>query len=332
MNHDARQLRDARVASDGAQSFDPAPLYAAIDLGTNNCRLLVARRIRGGFRVVDSFSRVVCLGEGVGRAGVLSEVAMERTLAALKICADRIHRRGAAHVHCVATQACRQARNGADFVARVARETGLRLDIIDSDEEAQLAVLGCAPLLNPAVEQSLIFDIGGGSTEISWVTGVSLLQESYSVPAGVVTLHERFGDSTPYDVMVDDVYESLRAFEDKHHFRDAIARNEIQMLGTSGTVTTLVALYQKLPRYDRNRVDGFLLSRDIALALCQKIAQMSISERFAHPCIGRQRADLVVPGCAIFEALSRLWPVPNIRVADRGLREGMLLQMMAQQD
>ena len=330
MNHDARQL--CAVRGDGAQSVDVAPLYAAIDLGTNNCRLLVARPTRGGFRVVDSFSRVVCLGEGVGQAGVLSEVAMERTLAALKICADRIHRRGAAHVHCVATQACRQARNGVEFVARVARETGLTLDIIDSDEEAQLAVLGCAPLLNPAVEQSLIFDIGGGSTEISWMTGVSLLQDSYSVPAGVVTLHERFGDSTPYEVMVDDVYESLRAFEDKHHFREAIARNEIQMLGTSGTVTTLVALSQKLPRYDRNRVDGFLLSRDVALALCQKIAQMSVSERFAHPCIGRQRADLVVPGCAIFEALSRLWPVPNIRVADRGLREGMLLQMMAQQD
>ncbi|WP_020594089.1 Ppx/GppA phosphatase family protein [Kiloniella laminariae] len=335
------QSRKRSLSGRGSRRADDH-IYAAIDLGTNNCRLLVARRNRKSFRVLDTFSRIVRLGEGLGQSGLLSDAAMNRTISALSICATKLQRRGVTRLRCVATEACRRATNRNIFVERVAAETGLQLEIIDHSEEANLGILGCAPLLNPEIPEALIFDIGGGSTEVSWIrlpeasAGSNgpepVMQDWFSVPKGVVSLAEKYGGrdipQNVYRQMVGEIQDDFLAFEEKHGFAGRIAEGKLQMLGTSGTVTTLVGVYKKLPRYDRNRVDGTLMNRTTAVGLCHKIAAMSYDQRVANPCIGDQRADLVVAGCAIFEALARLWPVPQLRVADRGLREGILYKLM----
>ncbi|KLN60251.1 exopolyphosphatase [Kiloniella spongiae] len=332
-------------------------VYAAIDLGTNNCRLLVARSSRKNFRVLDTFSRIVRLGEGLSQTGNLSEEAMRRTLSALKICTSKLKRRGVTKLRCVATEACRRAANGDDFIKRVKKETGLDLEIIDNSEEASLAIMGCAPLLDPDLPEALIFDIGGGSTEVSWIRQDSkesssdttpetasksgmpkpivpnpIMEDWYSVSKGVVTLAEKYGgrdiSSETYEQMVQEIYDDFLIFEQKHGFAQRVRDGKLQLLGTSGTVTTLVGVYKKLPRYDRNRVDGTLINCDTAIGLCHKIAGMTYAQRVANPCIGSQRADLVVAGCAIFEALAKLWPVAQLRVADRGLREGILYKLI----
>lgn len=347
-----------------------ARLFAALDLGTNNCRLLIVKPSPQGYRVVDSFSRVVRLGEGLSRSDVLSEAAMERTLRALTICANKLRRLGVTRVRCVTTAACRRAVNYPAFRDRVEAELGLKLELISSREEIRLAVYGCTPLFDPAVETALVFDIGGGSTEVCWVatpgyltpgwktTGRSangagkhgipshdgrepVLMDAFdrpevlawkSLPMGVTSLAERYGGGDvsdgSYRGMVSDVLEALEPFERENGIQGSIERCRVQMLGTSGTVTTLAGIEKDLARYDRRQVDGSYLSREAVQGLNRQVAAMSYDERLAHPCIGRHRADLVVAGCAILDALCRTWPVERLRVADRGLREGIIFTLM----
>ncbi len=318
-------------------------VYAALDLGTNNCRLLIARPAADGFRVIDAFSRIVRLGEGLSRSGCLSEAAMARTIQALRICAGKIRRRCVTRTRAVATEACRRARNCGAFLERVRGETGLDLEIISNDEEASLAVCGCAPLLDPDMSHALVFDIGGGSTELGWMkapargeagNGAAMPEVGgwHSIPIGVVTLAEHYGGRqvTPrvYDRMIEEVTAALAPFETAHRLCDLVADGRLQMLGTSGTVTTLAGVHQDLRRYDRARVDGCYLDFETVRGISRRIAAMSYQRRAAHPCIGRDRADLVIAGCAILEAVCGTWPVGRLRVADRGLREGILLTMM----
>ena len=319
--------------------------FAAIDLGTNNCRLLVARPTPGGFRVIDAFSRIVRLGEGLFTSGALSEAAMARTLAALKICANKMRRRRVARLRAVATEACRRAANCTDFLERARRGTGIELEIISSDEEARLALAGCQPLLDQRVPHGVVFDIGGGSTQVSWLqveddAGSGLwrdrraptLRAWHSVPIGVVTLSEGYGGrevtAETYWRMVDEVAAALAPFEAEHRLAGLAAEGALQMLGTSGTVTTLAGLHKRLPRYDRSRVDGTRLRFSTLRLLSDRVAAMSYAERVQHPCIGEDRADLVIAGCAILDAICRTWPVGRLRVADRGLREGILFNLM----
>lgn len=312
-------------------------MLAAIDLGTNNCRLLVARPEGGGFRVVDAFSRIVRLGQGLGRSGRLADDAIDRTMEALSICVAKMRRRQVTRFRAVATQACRSAGNGGAFLERVAAETGLALEVISAEEEAALALAGCRPLFDPAVPGALVFDIGGGSTEIAWQwsgPGASKTA-AVSMPVGVVTLAERYGgDRFPagaYEAMVEEIAGRLRAFELEHGIASAVAAGDVQLLGTSGTVTTLAGVRLDLPRYNRDRVDGVFLDVAETLSIARRLAGMDFAGRAAHPCIGRERADLVVAGCAILEAICRAWPVPRLRVADRGVREGILFGLLAQQ-
>lgn len=313
------------------------PTYAALDLGTNNCRLLVATPAPGGFRVVDAFSRIVRLGEGMGTSGMLSEAAMERTIDALRICAAKIRRQSVAGARMVATEACRRAGNCQEFVERARFATGLTLEIITSGEEARLSLAGCAPLLDESHPWALVFDIGGGSTELSWVRlreGRPELVGCVSLSLGVVTLGERFphgsNGSDSYAEMVAEVEALLAPFDDSHGISATVAAGGVQMLGSSGTVTTLAGVHLGLPRYDRNRVDGYRLAFDAVEDVTRRIAVMPVGERERHPCIGRERADLVLAGCAILEAICRRWPVGMVRVADRGVREGILLALMAE--
>ncbi len=309
--------------------------YAALDLGTNNCRLLVGAPSGSGFRVLDSFSRIVRLGEGLQQSGRLSESAMERALAALHACAARLARRPVRAVRAIATEACRRAENGAAFLARVREETGLEFSIISTREEAELALESCAPLLALG-RRALLFDIGGGSTELAWIRldpGRPPALIGYdSLPVGVVTLAEQFGhhgySPAGYREMVEDVAARLAAFERIHCIAHEIHIGGVRLLGTSGTVTTLAGVALGLPRYRRPDVDGQVLSAAQTLAATEMLRGMGRDGLAHHPCVGPERADFVLPGCAIFEAIHGLWPAATVTVADRGLREGMLLRMM----
>ena len=313
------------------------PAFAALDLGTNNCRLLVGAPAGDGFRVLDSFSRIVRLGEGLHHTGRLGQTAMDRAIAALHGCAARLARRPVRAVRAIATEACRRAANGGEFLARAQRETGLQIEIISSREEAELALESCAPLLRDGGRRALLFDIGGGSTELVWVRlpqrGEPPQLIGYlSMPVGVVTLAERFGaagqTAAGFDAMLDDVAERLYAFESVHRIGQELRQGGVRLLGTSGTVTTLAGIVLKLPRYSRPAVDGAVLSRADAAAALARLRTLGRDGLEQHPCVGTDRAEFVLPGCAIFAAIHHIWPAPEIVVADRGLREGMLLRMI----
>jgi exopolyphosphatase/guanosine-5'-triphosphate,3'-diphosphate pyrophosphatase len=311
------------------------PVFAAIDLGTNNCRLLVGAPTARGFRVLDSFSRIVRLGEGLHHTGRLSEHAMERAIAALHTCAARLARYRIRGMRAIATEACRRAANGAEFLSRVQREVGLPIDIISSREEAELALESCASLLSDGGSRALLFDIGGGSTELAWIRlsgGRPALIGYCSLPVGVVTLADRFGAAgfaaEGFNAMVDDVLARLAAFERVHCIAHEIARGGVRLLGTSGTVTTLAGVALGLKRYRRPLVDGAVLTDEAARQTLGQLRALGRDALAQHPCIGPERADFVLPGCAVFAAITSLWPAATVVVADRGLREGMLLRLM----
>ena len=311
------------------------PSFAALDLGTNNCRMLVGTPAGEGFRVIDSYSRIVRLGEGLHQSGALCANAMDRAVAALQDCAERLTRTKPRMVRAIATEACRRATNGPAFLDRVRRETGLDVGVISTREEAELALESCLPLLDGGGRRALLFDIGGGSTELAWVRigcGPPSLIGYASMPIGVVTLSERFGPSAftedGFDAMVADVTARLVPFEEVHCIAREIRDGGVRLLGTSGTVTTLASVVLNLERYRRSLVDGIALTRleaDDALSSLRALDRDGLTR---HPCVGPERADFVMPGCAIFAAIASMWPAPDIVVADRGLREGMLLRMM----
>ena len=346
MNEDTR-LRDglgpcaspagAAAAGDGAQAepTSGSGVYAALDLGTNNCRLLIACPTGDGFRVVDSFSRIIRLGEGISATGTISDAAIERAIAALSICRDKIQSKKARRLRLIATEACRAASNADGFRDRVAAETGIRLEVIDRETEAALAVIGCSPLLDPKGRGAILFDIGGGSTELVRIERDPDQQDEaprikawMSIPLGVVTLAEHFGgrDVTPqcYASMVREVARHVAPFAAEH----GADLRDMHLLGTSGTVTTLAGIHLNLVRYDRRRIDGVWMNDVDVTAVISRLLGMSYQERANNNCISLERADLVLAGCAILDAIRHAFPLPRLRVADRGLREGMLVEMM----
>ncbi len=319
----------------GAGRFPHRRSYAALDLGTNNCRMLIARPDGDGFMIVDAFSRIVRLGEGLAATGILSEAAMDRALSALTICASKLARRNVHLSRAVATEACRRALNGADFIDRIRRETGLVMDVISAEEEARLAVMGCHRLIEPGSGPALVFDIGGGSTELILIEtpgGQPRILDWLSVPWGVVSLSEsvRHDDQNPvaraaaYEQMMAQVAESFAAFAGR------LPQNvdERRLLGTSGTVTTLASVHLGLPSYDRKAVDGLHVPSTSFRQISAALAAQSLEERSRLPCIGSERADLVVAGCAILDAILDIWPADRVGVADRGIREGILRQLV----
>ena len=326
------------VASDSGGSGRDAPLFGALDLGTNNCRLLIAKPARDGFRVVDSFSRIVRLGEGLSRTGRLDDAAMDRAYEALVQCGERVVRKGvdSSRLMAVATQACRQAENGPAFIERVRAGTGLRLRIIDPIEEARLAVRGCLNLFDHSVEAVLVVDVGGGSTELNWLSkrGDSFVLEGWmSAPVGVVTLAERHPEPAGglddwYEAMVTDMGAAIAETPVDPALRELFVSGRTHMVGTSGAITSLAGIHLGLRRYQRNLVDGLWMTRADCEAAADKLKRLGAAGRAEEPCIGPDRADLVLAGAAIMEAVQRAWPSERVRVADRGLREGLLLQQM----
>ena len=326
-------------------------VYAALDLGTNNCRLLVARPSPRGFKVIDAFSRIIRLGEGVAASRHLSDDAIARTLDALRICAAKIRDKQVTRSGLIATEACRLASNAPQFLQRVREETDLEIEVISREAEARLAVSGCASLIDADCDLVLVFDIGGGSSELIWLDleaykrkfrthyidrleMQSCIAGWTSLPVGVVTLAERYGgrfvDEATFDAMVTDVLGMLAPFEAEHGFRQQMAKKSTHLLGTSGTVTTVAGVHLGLQKYDRRQVDGCWLPVVEVRAVTAQLLASSHAERAAQPCIGNERADLVLAGCAILEAVLQTWPGERLRVADRGLREGILATLMAE--
>jgi len=329
------QTIERRPVNDGSHD----DLYAALDLGTNNCRLLIAQPTRPGqFRVVDAFSRIVRLGEGLAATGRLSQDAMDRAVDALRVCASKLAGREIRRMRLIATEACRAAENGELFLERVTAETGLKLEIINRETEARLAVSGCSSLVGREARSVVLFDIGGGSSEIAVIRIhdnrssrlANHITHWTSLPVGVVTLSERHGgrDVTPdiFEAMTREVEGMLAKFECPDIPR---SMDDFHLIGTSGTVTTLAGVHLDLPRYDRRKVDGLWLSDAEVTAMQAKLLSWDYAGRASNPCIGPDRADLVLAGCAILEAIRRRWPSSRMRVADRGLREGLLTDMMA---
>lgn len=338
-------------ANGNARARPTLPVYGALDLGTNNCRLLVARPSRRGFQVIDAFSKIIRLGEGVSSTGMLSEAAMSRTLEALKICSDKMQRREVRRSRLIATEACRVARNGDDFVRRVRDETGLDIEVISRETEARLAVAGCASLVDRSCDWAMVFDIGGGSSELIWLDLQHMTAAKRptlndrmrvqgaiaawtSLPVGVVTLAERFGgrhvDADVFEAMVADVLAKLEVFEKEHGIAQHVQAGKAHLLGTSGTVTTVAGIHLGLPSYNRTKVDGCWLTEKNVRTVTAQLLDMTFEQRTHQPCIGHERADLVMAGCAILEAMLRIWPYSRLRVADRGLREGILASLMAE--
>ena len=336
-----RQAPPARSAPSRPQRgrWSDAQAFAALDLGTNNCRLLIARPQGDGFAVIDAFSRIVRLGEGLAATGRLSDAAIERTIAALRVCADKLKRRNVTLARSVATEACRRASNGQDFIARALAETGIHLDIISAEEEARLAVLGCHALIEPGDDPALIFDIGGGSTELVLIDttrgAMPRVLDWHSAPWGVVSLTEHAGGGdgvlggesarlAAYERMRSIVADSFADFA-RRLPRD-VARP--RLLGTSGTVTTLGSVHLGLSHYDRAQVDGLIVPSDAMRRISADLSRKSVKERAQLACIGSERADLVVAGCAILETILDLWPAERLGIADRGIREGILRRLM----
>ncbi|WP_024846659.1 MULTISPECIES: Ppx/GppA phosphatase family protein [unclassified Aminobacter] len=339
----ARQIGGTRTPGIQPARSNELPVYAALDLGTNNCRLLVAVPTRPGqFRVIDAFSRIVRLGEGLSTSGRLGKPAMDRAIEALKVCGDKLRSRHVRRARLIATEACRSAENGIEFLERVKREAGISLEIIDRKTEARLAVSGCGSLVDRSTDGVVLFDIGGGSSEIALIDLSTArtprlanhIVSWTSLPVGVVSLAERFGgrDVTPelFQSMVEEVSGMLDRFEGKLRLAHVTAdRKRFHLLGTSGTVTTLAGVHLGLDRYDRRRVDGLWMDNRQVDAMINKLLGWNFEQRVANACIGADRADLVLAGCAILEAIRRHWPAERLRVADRGLREGMLSELMA---
>lgn len=332
-------------------------LYAALDLGTNSCRMLIARPKGDQFQVVDSFSKAVQLGQGLEASGRLSRSSMARTVQALQICRRKIETHGVKRMRLVATEACRRAGNARDFIRYVRRETGLPLEIIPAEEEARLAVISCAPLVSRQAEQVLIVDIGGGSTELVWidVSGVEPCERAraimriseglsqpegtvpgarvvdwISVPLGVATLKDHFADveddAARFALMSWYFEEKLANFST---YSCGAPREGFQIIGTSGTVTTVAACHLGLRRYDRTRVDGLTMSSSQIDTVIRSFLSLGPEGRRADPRIGRDRHTLIMSGAAILQALMRVWPTDAMSVADRGLREGLLYAQMA---
>ena len=314
-----------------------APHYAAIDLGTNSCRLVIATPTPTSFRIVETFSKITRLGEGIINNNELSRAAVRRTVGALKVCAGVLAEYAPIHKsRFVATAACRRAVNCKPFLELVKKETGLNLEIISSKEESRLAVVGCIPLLSRNVKRALVFDIGGGSTEISLArttnSGSTFIEGFVSLPYGVVTVSEAFPSQEmtdlAYNTIIERTHKLLSEFEEKYNIREAIAKQEIQVIGTSGTVTVLGAVHLNLPRYNRSAVDGIAMSKQDIDNTIAKIRRLGDEGRRRHPCIGAPKADLTMAGCAIIEGLITFWPISEVTVADRGIREGILLDLM----
>lgn len=327
-----------KTPNDKEKKNDVQEYLAALDLGTNTCRLLIGKRTPQGVQVVDSFVRVIRLGDELATKGHISKEAIKRAVSALSICAKKIKSYSVARGRYVATATCRMASNREEFLRTILTKAGLDLEVISTAEEARLSIMGCADLMDSSTRYAIAFDIGGGSTEVMWLelfpNKLPEIIEWISLPLGVVTVADRLRQhSSPEECLLNIrkfVAKEVKSFCDKAYIYPQLVKNNIQLIGTRGTVTTLAALHKNLDRYDRLKVNGVLLTPDIIKRTVSNLYGMSVEKRLLHPCIGPLRSELVLGGVAIFEGIYDVFPINPVRVADRGVREGILLDLETQ--
>ena len=319
-------------------------LYGSIDLGTNTCRLLIAKLIptEDGrvFSPVESLSRVVRFGENLdsGQTGTrrLSPQAVDRALMALEECKKLLQRYNVRHMRCVATAACRYAENTEEFVQEALNKTGIRVEVISPQEESELAVAGCAELFDEQFSHAIVFDIGGGSTEFVWTEilpdqGFRIV-DSISFPYGFATSKEDLRDADKCLKITQSVSSAVNDFAVEYKIRELFHAGKVQMIGASGTITTLAAIAMDLDRYDKKSVHEVPLCRETLKYVFRYLSNTKYKERVEHPCIGQQRAESIMGGVALFKAIDEVLNIDPIIAADRGVREGILHTLARQNE
>lgn len=321
-----KQIFHYRKSEDGK-------ILGALDLGTSNCRLLISKTEKNKLVELERFSRIVRLGEGLGLRGNLTDIAMQRTISVLKICADKFSRYNLDGQRCVATEACRRAENREELVRRAKDEAGINLEIISTEEEAELAFTSCLNLVDPDAQNVLLTDIGGGSTEIIWAElqeGKPIIKKSFSAKIGVMSLSDlldnqffRYGTYQEIVAYTTKVFSPIK----ESLYEETSKSKKTQYICTSGTITALAALHLDLQRYNRSLIDGISISRQEIEQVKRKLLHMNQAERENLPCVGRERGDLMIPGCAILEAIYSCWNIDKFVVADRGVRDGVIASL-----
>lgn len=302
---------------------------AAVDLGTNTVRLLVVEAEGREWRPLHQSQRVTRLGEGQAETGRLLEAPMQRTVDTVSEFIAAARGLGASEIRVVATSAVREAPNRAELLALLRAATGLDASVVSGEEEARLTLQGVAAGLPQLGGSFVLFDIGGGSTEL--VLGEDgRLGAVVSLQLGVVRLAERYGDAGPVDWAR---FALMRGEIDGRLAREIPARiieaRAPALVGTAGTVTTLAALDLGLPAYDASRVQGHTLARGAVERLLNRLGALAVAERARLPCLEPGRADVIIPGIAICLAVMDRLGYGSLVVSDRGLREGILCEILS---
>jgi len=307
-------------------------VYAAIDVGTNTLRLLVAEAVGpDDYAVLHEEQQITRLGEGLRSTGVLQDAPRRRSLTVLRRFADLARSLKAGEIAAVATSAVREARNGQEFVAEVWREAGLALRVIDGEEEARLTLLGVRHGLRLGSRRVLAIDIGGGSTEFVLARG-EVIEGIVSTGLGVVKLTEQYLVSDPPTVgELRRVKEVVGTRIDRLRL-ELPGREEAQFVGTAGTVTTLAAIDLALVIYDRQKVQGHCLGLARVRELLERLAQLPLRERREVPGLEAGRADIILAGAIILAVSMERLGYDELRVSDDGLREGILLDLLRKQN
>jgi exopolyphosphatase/guanosine-5'-triphosphate,3'-diphosphate pyrophosphatase len=300
-----------------------SPRIAAIDLGTNTARLLIAdRHPDGRFEQVSLMRAIVRLGGGFCRQQGLADDAMQRALVCLRRFSHEIARLGVQTVRAVATSAVRDAANGAAFVARVERETGIRLRVIDGLLEGSITLQGVLAGLDQYPDNLLLFDVGGGSTEYTLASG-SVPRFVHSLPLGVVRLTE--GKGEPY-AMAEKINRELDALE--AHLAQAQLRVDpaaTLLVGTAGTATTLAALSLKMVEYDYRKVNNLVLDKNEIQRIYDQLLPLSPLERLQLPGLEPGREDLIIAGALITLLTLQRFHFDRMKVSDYSLLEGLVV-------
>lgn len=309
---------------------DAKKYFAAIDLGSRNCRTIVGCQSKAGaFEYIETYSKSVSLADGVAASKKLSRKSMDRTIEALAFCSKVLSRYAGLTYLAVATDAMRRAENASVFIKRVKRELGLIISIITPQEEAYYAALGCIEVLSLETEIFVVFDIGGGSSEIALCRQKSdkdiELIDSLSIPYGVINLLESKDHLTfsGYSNLVQKISDLSRDFLNQYATTLDFVNN-FQCIGTSGTTTTVAALNMNLRFYDREKINDSILQFSEILKTVHYVQSLSEDERKLHPYISQSNEDLVLGGLTILEGIVRGLPASTITVTDRGVRDGVV--------
>ena len=299
--------------------------FAAIDLGSTNCRLVIVDIIEDKYKIICSFSEILNLGRNLSFSNEFNDEIIEKTIEIFKIISQKLKYYNVLSYRCVATEACRQSINSDELVKRIHERTNIEIEIIPSKEEARLCLKSC---LNHNVnlnDFNLVFDIGGGSTEIIIFDSIYSNKDFdfLSIPIGVINFSEKVSLFKTEKVL-GQLEKQMMFFSKKKK----IHNEPISIIGSCGTVTTLCAIHLKLNYYQKSLVDNTLLEIEDLKQTCNFVKRLSSEEKEKHPCIGPQRINLLDNGILILEKILESWPVKRILVSDRGLREGIILDQI----